>query len=65
MWRRYRDGHRQLEGEDLRAWCRERIAKYKVPRYWKIMEGPFPMTGEPNIWELYYFFFSCWAPHMR
>jgi fatty-acyl-CoA synthase len=36
------------EGEDiaddeLRDYCRGRIAHYKVPRYWKVTDG-FPMT---------------------
>ncbi|HJS72957.1 MAG TPA: AMP-binding protein, partial [Vicinamibacteria bacterium] len=32
-----------LEGEELAAFCRGRIATYKIPRYWKIVDS-FPMT---------------------
>ena len=37
------EGERQAEIEALRAWARERLAHFKVPRYWKIVEE-FPMT---------------------
>jgi fatty-acyl-CoA synthase len=30
-------------GEDLEAYCRGRIATFKIPRYWKFVDG-FPMT---------------------
>ena len=32
-----------LTGDDLRAFCKDRIAHYKVPRYWKFVTE-FPMT---------------------
>jgi fatty-acyl-CoA synthase len=32
-----------LEEESLREWCRERIARYKVPRYVRFV-GEFPLT---------------------
>jgi fatty-acyl-CoA synthase len=32
-----------LEGEELSAFCRGKIATYKIPRYWKIVDS-FPMT---------------------
>jgi fatty-acyl-CoA synthase len=41
-WVRLRDGAR-VSGEDLAAACRGRIASYKIPRYWKIVDA-FPMT---------------------
>jgi fatty-acyl-CoA synthase len=30
-------------GEELRAFCKGKIATYKIPRYWKFVDG-FPMT---------------------
>jgi fatty-acyl-CoA synthase len=41
-WVRLRAGH-TLTVEDMRAFCRERIAHYKVPRYLRVTEE-FPMT---------------------
>ena len=41
-WVRPREGA-SLTGEDLDAYCRGRIATYKIPRYWKFVDG-FPMT---------------------
>src|SRR5262249_5527754 len=41
-WVRLRDGA-QVTGEDLAAACKGRIATYKIPRYWKIVDA-FPMT---------------------
>ena len=32
-----------VTAEDLEAYCRGRIATYKIPRYWKFVDG-FPMT---------------------
>jgi fatty-acyl-CoA synthase len=32
-----------LTGDEIRAWCRGRIATYKIPRYWKFVDA-FPMT---------------------
>src|SRR5207253_177233 len=29
--------------DELRAYCREQLAHYKVPRYWKLVDT-FPMT---------------------
>jgi fatty-acyl-CoA synthase len=39
---RLREG-RQATGEELREWCRGRIASFKIPRYWRFVEE-FPMT---------------------
>ncbi|HET7047157.1 MAG TPA: AMP-binding protein [Solirubrobacteraceae bacterium] len=41
-WVRLRDGA-HVTGDDLAAACRGRIATYKIPRYWKIVDS-FPMT---------------------
>jgi fatty-acyl-CoA synthase len=41
-WVRLREGE-AVDGEELRAWCRGRIASYKIPRYWRFVDE-FPMT---------------------
>jgi fatty-acyl-CoA synthase len=41
-WVRLREGA-TATGDDLEAYCRGRIAGFKVPRYWKVVDG-FPMT---------------------
>jgi fatty-acyl-CoA synthase len=41
-WVRLREGA-HATGDDLTAGCRGRIATYKIPRYWKIVDA-FPMT---------------------
>jgi fatty-acyl-CoA synthase len=41
-WVRPREGA-PLTGEELDAYCRGRIATYKIPRYWKFVDD-FPMT---------------------
>ena len=41
-------GGRDATGEDLAAACRGRIATYKIPRYWKIVDS-FPMTVTGKI----------------
>ncbi|HEY9288863.1 MAG TPA: AMP-binding protein [Candidatus Dormibacteraeota bacterium] len=33
----------QATGDELREFCRGKIASYKIPRYWKFVDG-FPMT---------------------
>jgi fatty-acyl-CoA synthase len=35
-------------GEELAAACRGRMAKYKIPRYWKLVES-FPMTASGKV----------------
>ncbi len=37
-----------LEGDELSAFCRGKIATYKIPRYWKIVDS-FPMTVTGKI----------------
>jgi len=39
---RRREG-RQVTGDELRDWCRGRIATFKIPRYWRFVDE-FPMT---------------------
>ena len=34
--------------EDLDAFCRQKIAHYKIPKYWKFVEG-FPMTATGKV----------------
>jgi fatty-acyl-CoA synthase len=41
-WVHAREGS-EVSGEQLEQYCRGRIASYKVPRYWKFVDG-FPMT---------------------
>jgi fatty-acyl-CoA synthase len=41
-WVRLREGH-QASGQELREWCRGKIASFKIPRYWRFVEE-FPMT---------------------
>jgi fatty-acyl-CoA synthase len=44
-WVKAREGA-ELSGEELAAFCEGRIARYKVPRYWKFLAGAemWPMT---------------------
>jgi fatty-acyl-CoA synthase len=46
-WVKLREGAR-VSGEDLAAWCRGRIATYKIPRHWKFVDA-FPMTVTGKI----------------
>jgi fatty-acyl-CoA synthase len=41
-WVRLREGQ-AVSGEELREWCRGRIATFKIPRYWRFTDE-FPMT---------------------
>jgi fatty-acyl-CoA synthase len=41
-WVRLKEGH-EVDGEELRAWCKGRIASFKIPRYWRFVDE-FPMT---------------------
>jgi fatty-acyl-CoA synthase len=41
-WVRLRQGH-QASGDELGAWCRGKIASFKIPRYWRFVDT-FPMT---------------------
>jgi fatty-acyl-CoA synthase len=46
-WVKVREGAR-LSEDDLVAYCKDRIATYKIPRYWKFVES-FPMTVTGKI----------------
>jgi fatty-acyl-CoA synthase len=46
-WVRLHEGARATEAE-LAAWCRERLAGFKVPRHWHFVES-FPMTVTGKI----------------
>ena len=41
-WVRLREGQ-QASGDELRDWCRGKIATFKIPRYWRFVDE-FPMT---------------------
>ena len=41
-WVKLREGATQT-GDELAAWCRGKIASYKIPRHWKFVDA-FPMT---------------------
>ncbi len=42
-WVRLRDGVPALSADDLREFCRGRLAHYKIPRYVHVVDE-FPMT---------------------
>jgi fatty-acyl-CoA synthase len=46
-WVKLREGA-TVSGEELAAWCKGKIATYKIPRHWKFVEG-FPMTVTGKI----------------
>ena len=46
-WVRLREGARTTD-DALTAYCRGKIATYKIPRFWKIVDG-FPMTVTGKI----------------
>jgi fatty-acyl-CoA synthase len=46
-WVRFREGA-TMTPEDLDAACRGRIAGYKIPRYWRIVDA-FPMTVSGKV----------------
>jgi fatty-acyl-CoA synthase len=41
-WVKLREGA-TVSGQDLAAWCKGKIATYKIPRHWKFVDA-FPMT---------------------
>jgi len=41
-WVKLREGS-SASGDELAAWCKGKIASYKIPRHWKFVDG-FPMT---------------------
>lgn len=52
-WVRLREGHRGIDADELRAWCKGRIAHFKVPRYIKMVDS-FPTTtsGKPQKYRM-------------
>ena len=51
-WVTFREGDAATEDE-LRAFCRERLAHFKVPRYWKIAsEFPMTVTGKVQKFKI-------------
>ncbi len=46
-WVKLREGS-SASGEELAAWCKGKIATYKIPRHWKFVDG-FPMTVTGKI----------------
>jgi fatty-acyl-CoA synthase len=46
-WVKLREGA-QPAGDELAAWCKGKIASYKIPRHWKFVDG-FPMTVTGKI----------------
>jgi fatty-acyl-CoA synthase len=51
-WVALRDGEVATE-EELRAFCRERLSHFKVPRYWKLVaEFPMTVTGKVQKFKM-------------
>ncbi len=51
-WVSLRDGESVSE-DDLRAFCRDRLAHFKVPRYWKfVTEFPMTVTGKVQKFKM-------------
>jgi fatty-acyl-CoA synthase len=46
-WIKLRPGA-SVSGDELRAFCKGKIATYKIPRYWKFVDA-FPMTVTGKI----------------
>jgi fatty-acyl-CoA synthase len=46
-WVRLREGD-AVDGDELREWCKGKIASFKIPRYWKFVDA-FPMTVTGKI----------------
>ncbi|HSS60280.1 MAG TPA: AMP-binding protein [Candidatus Limnocylindrales bacterium] len=46
-WVKLREGA-SVTGDELAAWCKGKIATYKIPRHWKFVDG-FPMTVTGKI----------------
>lgn len=46
-WIKLREGA-EADAESLKSFCQENIARYKIPSYWKFVEG-FPMTVTGKI----------------
>jgi fatty-acyl-CoA synthase len=46
-WVRLKEGH-SVDGNELREWCKGKIATFKIPRYWRFVDA-FPMTVTGKI----------------
>ncbi len=46
-WVRLKEGQ-SVDGDELREWCKGKIATFKIPRYWKFTDA-FPMTVTGKI----------------
>ncbi len=46
-WVMLREGHASVKAEELAAFCKEQLAYFKVPRYWKFVDSfPTTVTGK-------------------
>jgi fatty-acyl-CoA synthase len=51
-WVRLKEGQ-TVGGEELREWCRGKIATFKIPRYWKFVDGfPTTVTGKVQKFKM-------------
>jgi fatty-acyl-CoA synthase len=51
-WVALRDGE-VVTDDELRAFCRERLSHFKVPRYWKVVsEFPMTVTGKVQKFKM-------------
>jgi fatty-acyl-CoA synthase len=52
-WISLRDGAERPSEDELRTFCRERLAHFKVPRYWKfVTEFPMTVTGKVQKFKM-------------
>jgi fatty-acyl-CoA synthase len=52
-WVKLRDGAPAVSGDELAAFCKGRIATYKIPRYWKLVDGfPLTVTGKVQKYRM-------------
>jgi fatty-acyl-CoA synthase len=52
-WISLRDGAEQPSEDELRTFCRDRLAHFKVPRYWKfVTEFPMTVTGKVQKFKM-------------
>jgi fatty-acyl-CoA synthase len=52
-WVSLRDGADAPSEDELRTFCRERLAHFKVPRYWKfVAEFPMTVTGKVQKFKM-------------
>ncbi len=51
-WVRVNEGQ-QVTREELRAWCKGRVAAFKIPRYWKLTDSfPITVTGKIQKYKM-------------